>query len=265
MLNLIEIYKNEFHHTKKTLGQHFLTTTYFVDKILDAANVTKDADILEIGPGCGALTYKILERGANLTAIEIDTKLVDFLTRYLHFYPNFKIINKDFLEISTDDISGKFHFIGNLPYNVSTQIVIKCTKLIDHIIDMTFMFQKEVADRIISPPKKKTYSSLSVFAQYFFDIKKVCNISGGNFWPNTKVESTVLKFIPKKRVLEPNDEIKFLQLIRCSFTSKRKMLKNNLDKIIDTDLISKFFGRDNVRAEELSIDDFVAFYNFIKK
>lgn len=264
MLNLLEIYKKEFLKTKKSLGQHFLVNPHYIEKILDTAGVYKDANILEIGPGSGALTQRILERGANLLAIEIDSSLVDFLKRYLHFYPNFKIINADFTKIDSSILSGKYSFIGNLPYYISVPILEKCTELIDHITSMTFMFQKEVADRIISTPSKKTYSSLSIFCQYFFNIKKTLSISGGNFWPTTKVESTVLHFIPKKRVLSPNDEKEFLKLIKTSFTSKRKMLKNNLNRLIDTKLILKFFKRDNVRAEELSLEDFISFFQFLK-
>ncbi|MCA1927562.1 MAG: 16S rRNA (adenine(1518)-N(6)/adenine(1519)-N(6))-dimethyltransferase RsmA [Calditerrivibrio sp.] len=265
MLNLLEIYKNEYLKTKKSLGQHFLTGQHFIEKILDTAGVSKDSNVLEIGPGCGVLTQKILERGAKLLAIEIDSNLVDFLKRYLHFYDTFSIINKDFTEIGRDEIVGKYHFIGNLPYYVSTQILTKCTEFIDNSIDLTFMFQKEVADRIVSKPKLKTYSSLSVFSQYFFNIKRVCNISGGNFWPNTKVESTVLHFTPKQRYFSGKTEKDFLSLVKASFVLKRKMLKNNLNNIIDTNLISTFFKRDNVRAEELSVEDFIEFYNFVNQ
>ncbi|ADR18682.1 16S rRNA (adenine(1518)-N(6)/adenine(1519)-N(6))-dimethyltransferase RsmA [Calditerrivibrio nitroreducens] len=263
MLNLLNIYKNEFSKTKKSLGQHFLINQHYIEKILDAAYVSKDSRVLEIGPGCGALTVKILERGADLTAIEIDAVLVDFLKRYLHFYPNFKIIHSDFTKIDKSLLDGRYNVVGNLPYYVSVPILEKCTELIENINTMTFMFQKEVADRIISTPSKKSYSSLSVFCQYFFDIKKIFNISGGNFWPTTKVESTVLHFIPKKRQFDM-DEKDFLNLVKLSFSSKRKMLKNNLHSIIDTGLINEFFKRDNVRAEELSVEDFINFYNFLK-
>ncbi|MGB9731277.1 MULTISPECIES: 16S rRNA (adenine(1518)-N(6)/adenine(1519)-N(6))-dimethyltransferase RsmA [Calditerrivibrio] len=263
MLNLVSIYKNEFSKTKKSLGQHFLINQHYIEKILDATSVSKDSRILEIGPGCGALTVKILERGADLTAIEIDAVLVDFLKRYLYFYPNFKIIHSDFTKIDKSLLDGKYNLVGNLPYYVSVPILEKCTELIEYINTMTFMFQKEVADRIISTPSKKSYSSLSVFCQYFFDIKKILNISGGNFWPTTKVESTVLHFIPKKRQFDV-DEKDFLNLVKLSFSAKRKMLKNNLNSIIDTNLIDEFFGRNNVRAEELSVEDFINFYNFLK-
>lgn len=265
MLNLLEIYKQEFSKTKKSLGQHFLSNPHFAEKILQAAGVEKGANILEIGPGCGILSQSILEKGANLLAIEIDATLVDFLKRYLHFYPNFSIIEKDFIHITPSDLNGRYHFIGNLPYYISTQILAKCTELVDNIVDMTLMFQKEVADRIISKPKLKTYSSLSVFSQYFFEIKKIFNISGGNFWPNTKVESTVLQFIPKTRILPREDEADFLRLVKASFVLKRKMLKNNLNSLINVELIPAFFKRDNVRAEELSLDEFIDFYRFIKQ
>ncbi|MCX8084530.1 MAG: 16S rRNA (adenine(1518)-N(6)/adenine(1519)-N(6))-dimethyltransferase RsmA [Calditerrivibrio sp.] len=264
MLNLLEIYKQEFGKTKKSLGQHFLTNTHIMDKIIESANIVKGSKVLEIGPGCGVLTYRILEKGAELLAVEIDGELVNFLKRYLHYYQSFNIVHSDFTKIDGSILHGKYIFVGNLPYYIAVQILEKCTELIDHVESLVFMFQREVAERIISPSKTKSYSSLSVFCQYFFEIKRVMNISGANFYPNAKVESTVLRFIPRKREFSENDEKAFLSLVKSSFLSKRKMLKNNLKGVIDISLIPLFFKRDNVRAEELSLVEFIEFFRFLR-
>ncbi|MBZ4644038.1 MAG: rRNA (adenine1518-N6/adenine1519-N6)-dimethyltransferase [Deferribacteres bacterium] len=268
MLNLIQIFKGEFGHTKKSFGQHFLTNKHILKLICDEADIKEGDFVVEIGPGCGVLTYEILERNANLISVEIDKELAHFLKRYLHIYPNFQIINKDFLLTDYGDFGKNclIKFVGNLPYNVSTKIVEHTVKFHNNIEIMVFMFQKEVADRIISRPKAKTYSSLSIFCQYFFNISKVKNLSGKNFWPSTKVESTVLKFVPKNRYFEDEKvEKDFLDFVKRCFVSKRKTIKNNLKSIDGIEKkINSFFGSDNVRGEELSVEDFIKFYEYIR-
>jgi len=268
MLNLIQIFKSEFGHTKKSFGQHFLVNKHILSVICDEAEVKQDDYVVEIGPGCGVLSYELLERNANVLCVEIDRDLAHFLRRYLHIYGNFNIINKDFMLTDTADYQTdkKIKFVGNLPYNVSTKIVEHTVNFHNSIDLMVFMFQKEVAERIISLPKNKTYSSLSVFCQYYFDIFKVKHLSGKNFWPTTKVESTVLKFLPKKRHFKDEDDEKdFLKFIKSCFVLKRKTLKNNLKHIENIeDKIKEFFGSDSVRAEELKLEDFIRFYEYLR-
>ncbi|BAI81328.1 dimethyladenosine transferase [Deferribacter desulfuricans SSM1] len=267
MLNLIKAYKSEFNKTKKSLGQHFLTNKHFISEIVSFLDLKEHDNVVEIGPGCGVLTYEILQKGVNLTVVDIDSDVCDFLSRYLYYFKNLKIINKDFIEITRDDLpDGKLKFAGNLPYNVSVKIFEKCVDFIDDIELMTFMFQKEVADRLTSEPCSKTYSSLSIFAQYYFNIEKIRNISGANFWPNTKVTSTVLKFIPRERYFNDlNKEKRFFDFVMSCFKSKRKTLKNNLSYLSKEQLekIDKHFG-EKIRAEQLSLDDFIKLFEMIE-
>lgn len=176
MLNLLDIYKkNEFGYTKKKkFGQHFLTSQQFIDMIADSLASAECRQVVEIGPGCGVLTHAMLEKGVSVTAIEIDEDLAQFLPRYLFIYKGFSLIHSDFLKITEDQLpEGKIAFAGNLPYNISVDILMHCIKFIDKIEKLTFMFQKkEVADRINAKMNTKEYSSLSVITSYFFEIKK---------------------------------------------------------------------------------------------
>ena len=266
MINLLEAFKNEDGFTKKKFGQHFLTNKSMLDKIIEAADITENDNVIEIGPGCGVLTQLIAETKAEAVALEIDTELMEFLNRYLFFYKNLTIINQD---ASNADYGKIFEgkpviIIGNLPYNVSVKIFEKAA-MRKNIKSMVFMFQKEVADRIIAKPNSKAYSSLSVFTSYIFDTIKVKDISGANFWPNANVMSTVLKFVPKEeRAYSGDKEQQFFKFLRHAFRQKRKTLKNNLQDIDDISNILSQAGLINTsRAEELTLEKFKELFNII--
>lgn len=262
MLNLLEIYKNEFGYTKKKFGQHFLTSRQFIDMIAQSLADAECGQVVEIGPGCGVLTHAMLEKGAKVTAVEIDSDLAEFLPRYLFIYKGFSIIHSDFMKITREQLpEGRIAFAGNLPYNVSVDIMMHCVSFIDKIEKMTFMFQKEVADRINAKPNSKEYTSLSVISSYFFEIKKLKEISGGQFWPNTKVRSTVLEFYPKERPLTPEMEKKFMEMVKKSFVLKRKTLHNNLKSYPGHELAMERAGlASNIRGEQMTLDDFLRLF-----
>lgn len=262
MLDLIKIFKNEFGRTKKYFGQHFLTNRHILELIVQATDIDESSNVIEIGPGCGVLTQELLETKAKVTSVEIDDELAVFLKRYLFFYPNFNIINSDFMKVEAESLGKNITFVGNLPYNVSVKIVQKCIENISDIKNMVFMFQKEVADRISTPHGNKTYSSLSVYCQYYFDIKKVKHFGGGNFWPKTKVVSAILKFTPKERHFSDVDtEKRFLRFIESAFQKKRKTLKNNLNSIPNIEnVLEELFQKPSIRAEELSIENFIKLF-----
>ncbi|PLX68347.1 MAG: ribosomal RNA small subunit methyltransferase A [Denitrovibrio sp.] len=262
MLNLLEIYKREIGFTKKKFGQHFLTSKQFIDMIADSLVSAKCGQVVEIGPGCGVLTHAMLEKGAKVTAVEIDEELADFLPRYLFIYKGFKIIHSDFMKITENDLpEGKIAFAGNLPYNVSVDILMHCTNFFHKIEKMTFMFQKEVADRINAKPNCKEYTSLSVITDYFFTKKKLRDISGGQFWPNTKVRSTVLEFYPKERHFEAEKEKLFLTMVKSSFMLKRKTLHNNLKAYETHEAAMERAGlASNIRGEQMELSDFIRLF-----
>ncbi|QAR33531.1 ribosomal RNA small subunit methyltransferase A [Geovibrio thiophilus] len=264
MLDLLKLFKEEQGRTKKALGQHFLTNTHILDLIVSSAEIEKGDHVLEIGPGCGVLTHKLLEAGANVTAVDIDGELVSFLKRYLHVYKNFRVIHSDFMEFDTSVLeTDKLKIIGNLPYNVSVDITAKCTELHSITDRMIFMYQKEVADRIAAKPCSKAYSSISVMTDYFYDKKKIKDISGGNFFPNTKVFSSILKFTPHAKA-DVGNEKDFLAFLRRCFTQKRKTLRNNLMGVENPEaMIEKAGLKPPIRAEEMNLDDFIRLFRII--
>ena len=266
MLNLLEIYKNEVGYTKKKFGQHFLTSKHAIDDIASTLADTECQQVVEIGPGCGVLTIAMLEKKLAVTSVEIDEELAEFLPRYLFIYPKFRLINSDFMLIEQSQLpEGRFAFAGNLPYNVSVDILMHCVKFIDRTEKMTFMFQKEVADRINAKPNCKEYSSLSVITSYFFTAKKLRDLSGGQFWPNTKVRSTVLEFFPRERHFKDHErEQAFLAFVRQSFVLKRKTLKNNLKAIEGIDEAMERAGlASNIRGEQMTVNDFIRLFESI--
>ena len=266
MINLLEAFKNEDGFTKKKFGQHFLTNKSMLDKIIEAADISENDNVIEIGPGCGVLTQLIAETKASVTALEIDTELMEFLNRYLFFYKNLTIINQDAANVDYNSLyeNKPVIIIGNLPYNVSVKIFEKAA-MRNNIKNMVFMFQKEVADRIIAKPNSKANSSIAVFTNYIINTVKIKDISGANFWPNANVMSTVLKFIPKKEKFYSGEkEIQFFKFLRVAFRQKRKTLKNNLQVIDDiSSILSQAGFKNTIRAEELSLEEFKELFDII--
>jgi 16S rRNA (adenine1518-N6/adenine1519-N6)-dimethyltransferase len=247
----------EAAHPKKRLGQHFLTNPAYVRKIADSALITPETPVLEIGPGAAALTEELTRRTERLTVIEFDRDAAAFIAAR---FPQIKIVERDVLEVDLSALfSEKAVAVGNLPYNISVKILQHCTRYIDAFSRMVFMFQSEAADRISAEEGSKTYSSLSVFANYYYRIKRVCRIGGGNFFPKTKVDSTVLEFIPREqRLLAPEREESFFSFMRKCFRQKRKTLKNNIG--CAAALLTQLGFPENVRAEQLSLADFIKLY-----
>ena len=249
---------------KKSLGQNFLIDKNIINKIIKIGNINKNKVVMEIGPGYGNLTEAILSmKPKNIFAIEKDKKLSIFLTKKFQNIKNLEIINEDILNIIKKKNSehGLLVF-GNLPYNISTQILASLIKLkewppwYDILI---FMFQKEVADRIIAKPNTKEFSRLTVLSNWRLEIKKHFDVSKNSFFPKPKVNSTILSFKPKKNNLlnlrDPNNLEKITQVL---FSNRRKMINKNLKKLFK----EKLFLLDNLnidlnkRPEELSNEIF---------
>ena len=243
---------------KKKFGQNFLIDNNIIEKIVGTINSDEFDLIIEIGPGMGALTKRLKDNKSNIIAYEVDTELKSYLEKIED--TKTKIIYQDFLTSNINrDISNikynQLFIIGNLPYYITTPII-------EHIIDsnlkltkLVIMVQKEVADRFLANPKTREYGYITVLLQYYFNIKKVCNVSKNSFNPIPKVESTVLEFTTKEKENIIIDKYKeFLQQI---FKQKRKTLKNNLDKEKFEKIkpiLEKYKFNENIRAEEISED-----------
>ena len=226
-------------HPKKSLGQNFLVDQNILNKIIELGEIKNDDIILEVGPGTGMLTEKILEKKPKkITVVEKDKRLAEILKK--KFNTNIQIINEDILNYSqTDYLKEKIIIFGNLPYNISTQILINWIRINDlnsFCKRFILMFQKEVADRIIAKKNSKEFGRLSVLCNWRLKIKKHFNVSKNCFFPKPKVNSTILSFEPK---LDNKFNIKnpknLENVTRILFSNRRKMINKNFLKLFKGD------------------------------
>jgi len=250
---------------KKHLGQHFLRDKEIARKIVDSLNLEKCQNILEIGPGMGILTTYLLEfQEQKLWVIDIDQESID----YLHdIFPqlNGRIIHGDFLKNDLANLTNaKFALIGNLPYNISSQIFFRLLELKNVVPEMVCMIQKEVAQRIASPPGNKTYGILSVLLGAFFDIKYLFTVEPEAFNPPPRVESAVIKLTRNSTEKLACDEKLFFRVVKQGFQNRRKTLRNALKPLNLPEQIKEhpFLS---LRAEQLSVADFVALTSKIEE
>ena len=242
---------------KKSLGQNFLSDKNIIKSIVDIGNIKSNNEIIEIGPGTGNLTEFILkEKPKKFFVIEKDFNLVKLL--YEKFNNKIDIINKDVLNFKLNTISKeKFIIYGNLPYNISTQILAKWitdTKIFESYKKLILMFQKEVANRIIAKTNSKNYGRLSIISNWRLDIKKEFDISSNSFFPKPKVDSTLLSFIPKRKYYNINNPENLEKITKIFFNQRRKMIKNPLKQIFkNPDIVVKKLNLDvNLRPQNLS-------------
>ena len=259
---------NDFKFKKK-FGQNFIVDENIIDKIINSAGIDKDTMVIEIGPGAGSLTYKLCSVAKDVLCYEIDESLKDILSDNLSGFDNVLVKYCDFLNADViSDLKGysynKLYVVANLPYYITTPIIMKIIEDKIPIDKIVVMVQKEVGDRFKALPGSKDYGSLSVFLNYYFDVSKLMDISRNIFIPKPNVDSIIVEFKRKSNSFSVIDEELFFRLVRDSFTQKRKTLRNNL-KGYDLEKIESVlhkYGYDlSVRAEALSIDIFVDISN----
>ncbi|WP_297790327.1 16S rRNA (adenine(1518)-N(6)/adenine(1519)-N(6))-dimethyltransferase RsmA [uncultured Anaerococcus sp.] len=267
--DIIDFYNFRF---SKSLGQNFLVDKNFVEKIVERADV-KDSNVLEIGPGIGTITYEMAKSAKKVVAIEIDSSLLPIIEENMEEFENFKLIHEDILKadlekIVSEEFNGEeFSVVSNLPYYITTPIIEKLVTSKLPCRDMTIMVQKEVADRMLATEKDKEYSSLSVFVKYYSDAKKVTNVPKSVFMPQPKIDSTVLK-LSLRKYTDQVDEKALFDLIHAGFNKRRKTILNSLADAVEKDKLRLAFEKlgikDNLRAENLSLDDFINLTKTIK-
>ncbi len=249
---------------KKSLGQNFLIDKNIINKIVKIGNIDQNRVVMEIGPGYGNLTEAIISmKPRNIFAVEKDKKLCILLIKKFKSIENFKIINDDILNIiKKQNLENNLLVFGNLPYNISTQILaslIMLEKWPPWYSLLIFMFQKEVADRIIARPNTKEFSRLTVLSNWRLEIKKHFDVSKNSFFPKPKVDSTILSFRPKKNNFLNLQNPKNLEKItRLLFSNRRKMINKNLKKLFKKNpFLLKNLNIDlNKRPGELSNENF---------
>ena len=252
---------------KKSLGQNFLIDKNIINKIIESGSI-ENKNVLEIGPGTGNLTDAILKKKPKkLVVIEKDTKLSNNLRE---IYNNqIVVINDDVLNINEKEIiNEKFVVFGNLPYNISTEILCKWILNLDRdkfwFTELILMFQKEVADRIIAKFNTSEYSRLTIIANWKLNIKKICDISPDSFFPKPKIQSTLLYFLPKNNIVNFNNSKNLEKITRIFFSHRRKMLRKPYKQIFNdnTEIINKLNIDLNLRPQNLNLD---VYYNLVKE
>ena len=259
--------KNQFN-LKKKFGQNFIIDENVINAIIDKAKINSDTMVIEIGPGAGSLTYKLAKRAGSVLCYEIDEALKPILDNNLSGFDNVFVKYEDFLTVDIVNDLKKYRYknlavVANLPYYITTPILIKIIESKIPVDKILIMVQKEVGDRFRAIPGTKDYNSLSIYLNYYFDVKKVLDISRNIFIPKPNVDSIVVEFKRKEQLNVVNEKL-FFDLVRDSFKQKRKTLKNNVKNydLIKIENILKKYGFDlSVRAEQLSIDIFVDIAN----
>jgi 16S rRNA (adenine1518-N6/adenine1519-N6)-dimethyltransferase len=245
---------------KKSLGQNFLVDKNIIDIIINTIPIA-DNEILEVGPGTGNLTKEILKKNpSKMYLIEKDALLAESLNEIVD--ERVKIFNEDILKFNENSLSkNKIKVFGNLPYNISTEILGNwITNLQEEcwFTDLVLMFQKEVADRIIAQSNTSAYGRLSILANWRLNINKICDISPESFSPRPKIQSTLIHFTPKKKFAEIKNPINLEKITRIFFSHRRKMLKKPFNQIFNgkTDLLSKLNLDLNLRPQNLDFDTY---------
>lgn len=258
---------------KKNFGQNFLIDSNILDNIASCAGVTKDDCVLEIGPGIGSLTQVLAENARQVVAVEIDNTLIPILQQTLADYDNIEILNQDILKTDIDAIiqeknGGRpIKVVANLPYYITTPIIMDLLENERHVDSITVMVQKEVAERMQAGPKDKEYGALSVAVQYYCDANLDMIVQPSCFMPRPKVASAVitLKVLPERKV-KTVDEKLFFHIVKCAFGQRRKTLMNCLFNLGNlgftkeelTEIIQSLGWDERIRGEALGLEEFAA-------
>ena len=260
---------------RKELGQNFLKEAHVAERIVDRAALTSDDVVLEIGPGLGILTVAAARRAGRVIAVEKDRQLVPLLRVELqvHGFTHVQVYEEDFLIFPLDKLVGAeirpLVVIGNLPYNISSQVVVKLIRERRRVDRAVLMFQKELADRLCAAPGTKTYGRLSVILQYCADLIPLFDVRATQFHPRPKVDSAVLEIRFKTRIHRTvDDEQLFARVVQAAFGQRRKTLRNSLSAgllPLDAAAASAILEASGIdprrRAETLSVDEFVTLSN----
>ena len=253
------------HRARKRFGQHFLVDPGVIGAIMNAIGPRTGDRIVEIGPGQGALTGLLARTGCELHAIELDRDLAATLRADYADTANVTIHEADALHFDFAALGDGLRVVGNLPYNISTPLLFRLLLVRDRLIDMHFMLQKEVVDRMAAEPGSKTYGRLSIMLGCHFDIESLFDVDRDAFDPPPEVTSSVVRLVPLPAgTYEINDESRFAQLVAQAFSQRRKTLRNSLRGMVDEDTL-EFVGIDpGLRAEAVPIADYVSLANALE-
>lgn len=262
-------------HAKKKFGQNFLTDQNILSQIVNGAQITNDTLVIEIGPGLGSLTELLCKEAGFVLCYEIDSELIPILKDNLKEFDNYEVINKDILDVDINKDINKYiknfknvYLVANLPYYITTPIILGLLSQTNKITRYVMMMQQEVADRICGKPKTKDYNALSIAIAYRAQATKIIKVPRTVFIPAPNVDSAVVRLdLYEEPLYQANDEKHFFDFIRECFSQRRKTLINNLSNKYSKDLVLKMLDNNNikptVRAEELTIEDFIKLSNYL--
>lgn len=265
--------------TKKQFGQHWLRNEQVLDRIITAAKITSTDRILEIGPGTGILTRRLIPAASAVVAVEIDRDLCALLVKKLGNVDNFLLLENDFLGLDVDSVLTDFpqfqnanKVVANIPYNITGPILEKLLGNIIHPAERPFdsivlLVQKEVGDRLYAKPSTKAFGALSIRVQYLANCELICPVPARDFSPPPKVDSAVIRLTPRQLTLTPTSPKLLDNLVRLGFGTRRKMLRNNLQSAIDREALTELLISMNInteaRAEDLSVEQWIHLSNLV--
>jgi 16S rRNA (adenine1518-N6/adenine1519-N6)-dimethyltransferase len=265
--------------TKKQFGQHWLKNEVVLNEIIIAAEVLSTDRILEIGPGLGVLTQRLLPYAETVLSVEVDRDLCKHMVKHYGEVDNFLLLEGDFLNLDLDRILVDFprfqhpnKVVANIPYNITGPILEKLLGTISKpnltpYQSIVLLVQKEVAERLVAVPDNKSFGALTVRVQYLAECELVCPVRAKDFSPAPKVESAVIKITPRIFPLTCDEPTMLARLVKVGFSTRRKMLRNNLQSIVDRDTLSNLFISLNIspeaRAENLSVTEWIQLTNTI--
>lgn len=253
------------HTARKRFGQNFLTNQAVISQIVAAIAPEPGQNLVEIGPGLGALTEPVLARCKRLSVVELDFDLLPRLLQRLAPLGELLGHQADALEFDFSSLAtaGPLRVIGNLPYNISTPILFHLLSQRQHIADMHFMLQKEVIERMASPPGSREYGRLSVMVQYSCQVEHLFNVGPGAFSPPPKVDSAIVRLTPCQPELPAEDEALFAQLVSLAFNQRRKTIRNVWREYLQPDEFQALGLSAEQRPETLKPEEFVRVSNFV--
>lgn len=256
------------HIPKKRFGQNFLTDQGIIYSLVEAISPKPDDLMVEIGPGLGALTQPLLKKLDHLHVVEIDRDIISWMES---FYPkdmltihNFDALKFDFAQLAKLSLDNKIRITGNLPYNISTPILFHLLENVDSVIDMHFMLQKEVVERMVAAPSTSEYGRLSVMLQYRLKMDYLITVPPEAFDPAPKVESAFVRCVPHQTLPYPaKNEALFGKVVTAAFGQRRKTLRNTLKEYLNDDDFKAVEIESGLRAENLTVEQFVSIANFL--
>jgi 16S rRNA (adenine1518-N6/adenine1519-N6)-dimethyltransferase len=256
------------HQAKKRFGQNFLIDQSIIASLIDSIHPKENQTIIEIGPGLGALTKPMLNKVSQLHVVEIDRDIVSWMqTEYampLYEKNNLIIHNVDALKFNFSSVGNRLRIIGNLPYNISTPILFHLLANLASIVDMHFMLQKEVVERMVASPSTPAYGRLSVMLQYYLKMEYLITVPPEAFKPAPKVESAFVRCIPHAKLpFVAKDTDLFAKVVLAAFSQRRKTIRNTLKPFLNSDDFIKLAIDGQQRAENLSVSDFVTITNYL--